>query len=159
MNRQIKTLKELLGEKNHNKSYTEFNNNLLLFESENGLLIPPDLAEYFRLLDNATNELDKDLYQFYSFDQFKSVEKELALWNGIPNYSNLINTLEHCENCFVFADYMSHLFAYAIRLYHNTIDFNLVYMICGDKYKVIANSFSAFLDLYFDDSMELKLFN
>jgi hypothetical protein len=129
----------------------------LLFELENNLLIPPDLAQYFKLLDSATNELDKDLYQFYPFDQFRSVEKELAHWGGVPNYRNIVNTLKQCENCFVFADYMSHLFAYAIRLYQTTTDFNEVYMICGDKYKIIANSFSDFLDLYFDNSMELKI--
>jgi len=60
------------------------------------------------------------------------------------------------ENCFVFADYMSHLFAYAIRLYQHSEDFNEVYLICGDKYKIVASSFSEFLKLYFDDSMDLK---
>jgi len=155
MTNQIDILKELLGTKKHRKSYAKLNDNLLLFESKNGLLLPPDLAEYFRLLDNAINELDKDLYQFYMFDQFKSIEKELAHWGGIPDYRNIVNTLNQCENCFVFADYMFHMFAYAIRLYPQTTDINEVYMICGDKYKILANSFSGFLDLYFDDSIEL----
>jgi len=51
---------------------------------------------------------------------------------------------------------MSHLFAYAIRLYQHSEDFNEVYLICGDKYKIVASSFSEFLKLYFDDSMDLK---
>jgi len=156
MNAQITVLKELLGTKDHMKSYNTFDNSLVSFESTNRLLIPSDLAEYFRLLDNATNELDKDLYQFYPFDQFKSVKSELSHWEGVPNYKNIVNTLENSENCFVFADYMSHLFAYAIRLYQHTKDFNEVYLICGDKYKIVANSFSEFLRLYFDDSMDLK---
>jgi hypothetical protein len=108
------------------------------------------------LLDNAANELDKDLYEFYSFDKFGSVRKELAHWGGVPDYRNIVNTLNQCENCFVFADYMFHLFTYAIRLYQNATVINEVYIICGDKYKIIANSFAGFLDLYFDDSMELQ---
>lgn len=108
------------------------------------------------MLDNAANRLDKDLYEFYSFDQFESVEKELASWEGIPNYKNIVNTLKECENCFVFADSMFHMFTYAIRLYQNARGINEIYIICGDKYKIIANSFSDFLNLYFDDSIELQ---
>jgi hypothetical protein len=40
----------------------------------------------------------------------------LAQWDGVPDYSNIVNTLDQYENCFVFADYISHLFSYAIRL-------------------------------------------
>jgi len=94
MNKQIDILKGLLGTRKHQKYYDELNDKLLLFESGNGLLIPPDLAAYFQLLDNAANELDKDLYQFYTFNQFKSAEKELAHWGGIPDYRNIVNTLD-----------------------------------------------------------------
>ena len=107
-------------------------------------------------MDNATNELDKDLYEFYSFDKFTSIDKELANWGGVPDYRNIVYTLSQCENCFVFADYMSNLFAYAIRLYEDKTDRNEVYLICGDKYKTLAYSFSDFLGLYLIDSIELK---
>jgi len=156
MNKQIAILKELLGTKDYKRSYPDLTNRVLLFESENSLLIPPDLIEYFKLMDNAMHQLDRDLYQFYSFNQFKSIKLELALWGGVPDYRNLINTMYDYEKCFVFADYMSHLFAYAIRLYPNATDVNEVYLICGDKYKIIASSFSEFINLYFDDSEELK---
>jgi len=153
MNKQIDILKGLLGLRKHKKYYEELNHKLLLFESGNGLLIPPDLAAYFKL--PGTNELNKDLYQFYTFDQFKSVEKELAHWGGIPDYRNIVNTLHQCENCFVFADYMFHLFSYAIRLYPKVTSLNEIYLICGDKHKIVANSFSEFLSLYFDSSVDL----
>ncbi|MFL9485559.1 hypothetical protein ACI6Q2_22450 [Chitinophagaceae bacterium LWZ2-11] len=155
MNRQISILKELLGVKNNKKSYIEFDIHLSSFELENALLMPSDLVEYFKLIDNAANELSKDLSQFYTFDQFKSIKNELAHWGGVPDYRNIVNTLVQHENCFVFADYMSHLFAYAIRLYPNKTEVNEVYMICGDKHKIVANSFSGFLDLYFNNSLEL----
>jgi hypothetical protein len=52
------------------------------------------------------------------------------------------------KNCFVIANYSCHLFAYAIRLYPDKADINEVYVVCGDEYKVIANSFTEFIDLY-----------
>ena len=157
MNVQIARLKERLGTKKYKEVDPKFNNKLLQFESANGLLLPPDLAEYFRLLDNTTDKIDADLYEFYAFDQFESVKKGLGYWRGIPDYGNIVNTLDGYENCFVFADYQFYLFTYAIRLHQHSEGINEIYVICGDKYKIIAKSFSDFLDLYFDDSTELSL--
>jgi len=149
-------MKNYWGKKN-DKSFFELINKFTIFESENGLLIPSDLCEYFKMMDNAIHDLGKDLYQFYVFDEFKNVEKELGNWGGVPDYTNIVNTLKQSKDCFVFADYMSHLFAYAIRLHKTKTEINEVYLICGDKYKVIANSFSEFLGLYLSDSMVLKI--
>lgn len=156
MEKTNRKLEELLGIKTPRKSCSRINDKIVSFELKNNLKLPSDLTDYFRLLDNAANELDKDLCFFYSFDKFKSVGKELAHWAGVPDYRNIVNTLNQYENCFVFGDYMSHLFAYAIRLHENKTEFNEVYLICGDKYKILANSFSGFMDLYLDDSIELK---
>ena len=155
MTKQIYKLKELLGRKK-TTSYDDLTNKILSFQLKNNLAIPPDLIQYFKLLDHSIYELDKDLYQFYSFDQFRSVAEELAHFGGIPNYNNIVNTLKQSENCFVFADYMANLFAYAIRLHQNITKVNEVYLICGDEFKLVAISFSDFLDLYFDNSIELK---
>ncbi|HVU83383.1 MAG TPA: hypothetical protein VHC50_00990, partial [Puia sp.] len=87
-------------------------------------------------------KIDDQLYQFYTIDTFKGVGK--------------IETLEGSGNCFVFADYMFHLFDYAIRLYPDRRNFNEVYGICGDKYSLVANSITEFLNLYFEDSPMLK---
>ena len=157
MNIQIARLKELLGTKNYKEVDTKLTNKLLLFESANGLLLPPDLVEYFKLLENTTDKMDANLYEFYTVDQFKSIKNDLAFSRGIPDYGNIVNTLDGCENCFVFADYQFNLFAYAIRLHRQPEGVNEIYVICGDEYKIIAKSFSDFLDLYFDDSTELSL--
>lgn len=157
MNVQIARLKELLGTKNYEAVDPKFNNKLLLFESANGLLLPPDLVEYFRLLENTSDKVAPNLYEFYPLHQFTSVKNGLAYWSGIPDYGNIVNTLEGCEYCFAFADYQFHLFTYVIRLHQHYEGVNEIYVICGDKYKMIAKSFSAFLDLYFDDSTELSL--
>lgn len=157
MNIQIARLKKLLGTKSYKEVDIKFNNKLLLFESTNDLVLPPDLAEYFKLLNNTADKIDANLYEFYTVDQFKSIKNGLASWRGVPDYGNIVNTLEGYENCFVFADYLFHLFTYAIRLNQHSAGVNEIYVICGDKYKIIARSFSDFLDLYFNDSPELSL--
>src|SRR5882757_8746568 len=113
MLKQIAKLKERLGTKDYKKSDAKLSNALLSFESENGLVIPADLAEYFKLLANTDGKIDIDLYEFYPVDRFRSVKRELSHWRGIPDYGNIVNTLEQCQNCFVFADHMFHLFTYA----------------------------------------------
>jgi len=115
---------------------------ILVFESKNGLSLPVDLIEYFKTLGDKAVKIDDQLYQFYTIDDFKGLGKVLTLENG--------------ENCFVFADYMFHLFDYAIQLYPDRRTVNEVYGICGDKYKLIANSFTEFLNLYFESSVVLQ---
>jgi hypothetical protein len=128
---------------------------LLSFEAEKGLIIPGDLKEYFLTNNGTDDNCDENLYCFYPFNQFTSVNAALEEWKGIPDYSNIVNTLEGCEFCFVFADYMFHLFTYGIRLYKERRDVNEVYAICGDQYKVIARSFNEFMQLYATESDEL----
>ena len=153
---QIDKMRQMWREKDIINPSPELSEKLLSFRLNSGLMMPEDLVEYFTLLDNFSDKMDSNLYQFYGMDEFKSIDKELAHWGGIPDYRNIVNTLKQCENCFVIADYMLSLFAYAIRLYPEETEVNEIYIICGDKNKVIANSLSEFLDLYFDDSIELQ---
>lgn len=44
------------------------------------------------------------------------------------------------------------MFSYAIRLNQDKNSLNEVIIICGAEHKVIAHSFTEFLDLYLDDS-------
>jgi hypothetical protein len=125
------------------------------FESENGLVIPPDLAEHFKLLEAEQREVWKDMYQFFGFEAFKSIPTGLALFRGTPDYGGIVKTLERCEDCFVFADWMIMSFAYAIRLYREPTAVNEVYVICGDEFKKIADSFSGFMEMYDRDTQEL----
>jgi hypothetical protein len=128
---------------------------ILSFEAEKELIIPEDLKEYF-LTKNAINgNYNENMYCFYPFRQFQSIYTELKNWNGITDYSNIVNTLDNYKDCFVFADYMFHMFVSAIRLYKEITDKNEVYVLCGDKYRVIAESFSDFMQLYTAQSLEL----
>jgi len=128
---------------------------LAAFESKSGLVIPADLAEHFRLLEKGKREVWKDMYQFYSFDAFKSIPTGVALFRGIPDYRGIVNTLAGSGNCFGFADWMIMSFEYAIRLYREPTAINEVYVIYKDEFKQIADSFTGFLELLERDAEEL----
>jgi hypothetical protein len=153
----IARLGEKMGTKRDWDIKTKFTTKIHSFEQKTGFLLPPDLAEYFIMIDKTAGRMDTELYEFYAIDQFESIKRGLAHWGGVPNYRNIVNTLDKYENCFVFADYMMHSFTYAIRLHPDTRIDNDIYVISGDKYKVIANSFSGFLHLYFDESLALQM--
>ncbi len=125
---------------------------MLLFRSTKNLTIPADLAEYFKILNGADDEYDEKFFKFYSFEQFESVDTKFRNWGGAAEYRNIVNTLEKPETCFVFADYTLHLFSYAIRLYEDASKINEIYIICGDKHKIIAHSFHEFITIYLADS-------
>lgn len=125
------------------------------FETATDLKLPEDIKAHFNSIKASHEAYDDHLFCFYPFSQFNSVETKLKPWNGIPDYSNIVNTLEDHAQCFVFADYMFHLFTYAIRLCSTNAGINEVYIICGDKHKIIASSFSGFMRLYDEQSAEL----
>lgn len=128
-----------------------------LFQTENNLLIPSDLVEYFKVLNGSNEEYTDRFFKFYSLSNFKSINDDLKNWNGVPNYSNIINTLDDYKSYYVFADYSFCMFSYAIKLYADVSISNQVLVLSGDEYKIIANSFSEFLDLYMINSIELQL--
>jgi methylmalonyl-CoA/ethylmalonyl-CoA epimerase len=124
---------------------------LNLFQFRHKLIIPDDLTSYFKLSDAEIDNYNQDMFTFYKFDEFKSVKEEVGDYGGVPNYKNIVNTLPEHENCFVFAEYSIYVHVYAIRLCKNKSTHNEIYVICGDEYKLIANSFSEFIKLYKED--------
>lgn len=115
------------------------------------------MINYFKLLNGTQEEYDGSLFQFYSIGQVKKVKDEYKDWLGIPNYKNIVNTLIESEDYFVVANYSFHLFSYVIKLYPQNSVKNEILVICGDEYKIIANSFSEFIEFYLNDSIELQL--
>ncbi len=154
---QVDKLKELWILEGVETSITATEESIFAFQQENSVFIPDDMKSYFVLL-NGTNEVtDHKLFQFYSLKQFKSLDKDLIQWGGIPDYKNITNTLKEFNKYFVFADYSFNMFCYAIKLDNQESRNNEVLVISGDKYKKIASSFSGFIDLYFNDSIELQM--
>ena len=131
----------------------ELNNTeqMFLFQLRNQLVIPDDLLAYFSLNNSEIDNYNQDMFVFYKFDEFKSVQEEVGNFGGVPDFTNIINTLPHHQDCFVFADYSITVSVYAIRLYKTRSSTNEIYAIIGDKYKIVANSFSEFIKFYEED--------
>jgi hypothetical protein len=126
------------------------------FEVDNDVHLPTDLKKYFILFNGTNDECTDELYEFYAVGRIKRVQEEFNDWRGIPNYQALLD-LEDVKDLFVFANYSFNLFVYAIRLSNETLERNEVYVICGEDYKKISDTFSEFLELYLNDSIELQL--
>lgn len=124
------------------------------FQGKNKCLLPEDLVEYFLKINGTNEKHDINYFNFYSLDNFKSVKSLYHDYTGIPNYSQLINTLPNSENYYVFADFQMSLFAYAIYINNNS-DSHYVVALCGKEYRIIADSFSDFIDLFLEDSDKL----
>jgi hypothetical protein len=153
---QIEKLKEVLVFENVVISKPVSDEDIMLFQSKNNVLLPKDLVKYFKCVNGTNEEYDNRFVQFYSLNQFKSIDEELKNWSGLPDYSGIVNTLKEYDSYFVIADYFFHMFVYAIHLSDNNNE-NEVLVISGDQYKKIANNFSQFIDLYLSESMELSI--
>lgn len=128
-----------------------------LFQEKNKLKIPLDMIHYFETV-NGTNDLyDESFFKFYSLKYFERIDKKFHDWEGIPNYKDILNSFPDYKKFFVFADYQLHLFSYAIHLNENTSSINQIYVICGNEFKIVAQSFTEFLELYLKKTTELFL--
>jgi hypothetical protein len=156
MENLILKLKErliLIDDKNHLAT----DEDILSFENRLGVLIPEDLKQYFKIINGNMGEYDDFFFSFNSLFNVKNIDEEFKERDGLPDYTNLVNVLQDSQHCFVFCDYEFHLFSYAIRLYNELREENEIYVLCGDKYKIIANSFTSFLELYFERSDDLLI--
>lgn len=127
---------------------------ILDFEKNKEVAMPNDIKEYFKTV-NGSAEYDEFFFKFQSIYNFKSIAEELQYHDGVPDYSNIASKLPGYDKCFVLCDFEFHLMTYAIRLFEIKSDSNPVYVICGDEYRLIANTFSDFLCLYFNQSEKL----
>lgn len=129
---------------------------MMLFEAQRQLLLPDDLKAYFRTFN--AEEYETDMFFFFGLDKFESVENAVGCFRSGPDYRNIVNTLPNHENCFVFADYFIKICVYAIRLYKDMSEKNEIYVIMGDKFEILANSFREYLDMYRSDICNVLVF-
>ncbi|PSL17649.1 SMI1/KNR4 family protein [Dyadobacter jiangsuensis] len=128
---------------------------LELFQEKYNIALPDDLANYLQSLNGTGGDCTDDLFEFYSIKKIKKIKEEFKDWVGIPNYQKLLS-IKEINDLYVFANMNFNLFAYAIKLTKSLEEANEVYILCGDKYKKIADSFSEFINLYLDSSIELQ---
>ena len=125
------------------------------FEVQNGVILPGDLRSYFLqvngMLPDAREDCDLTGFCFWPLERVKSVTQELS------RHSSLMprNAEDHLH--FVFADYLQWSWAYAIRLTDSATGPNPIIYVGTPEPKVVANSFTQFVELYLKDAKELYL--
>jgi hypothetical protein len=126
------------------------------FESRYSVILPKDLREYFLTLDGMIDQLgsecDREGFGFYSLSRVKNICEEYA---SLKMKRPILPTISNPENYFVFVDYLQWCWAYAIRLSNNLSESNEVIHVGTVEPKVIAQSFSEFVDLYLKDARDL----
>lgn len=157
MDSYINRIKESWKKEGIQLSVLATNENISFFSLNNNIILPQDLVAYFIQLNGTSDGYDDRLFKFYALSQFKTVKDELGEWEGVPDCRNIVSKLNNNENCFVFADHSFHLFSYAIRLYAYPSDINEVYVICGEEFKIVASSFTEFMNLYLHDDPKLYM--
>lgn len=123
------------------------------FENNNKVLIPSDLKQYFILLNGSEGSPLDNLYEFYSIDRINTIFNEFKDWNGVPEYNRL--DFQKFKNIFIFGNYEFNLYSFGIELGNTLSSTNRIFTFCGKEYKVIANSFGDFIDMYLNNQEEL----
>lgn len=123
------------------------------FESQNGVVLPCDLREYFLNLDGMEqtggHDCDANGFSFWPLMQLKSIVGIRA------EQSMKLATLQDEDKYYVFADYLQWSWAYAIRLDDRPVESNQIIHVGTVVPKTIAPSFADFVDLYLHDDRSL----
>lgn len=126
-----------------------------VFQNEYNVKIPQDLKDYYLMINGSGNLPLDNLYEFYSIKRTKRIQDELINWAGSPDYSKV--NFEGIESVFVFGDFMFNLQAFGIELTQKVSAENKVFIFCGEDFKIIARSFTEFLDLYLSSIDEIYI--
>jgi hypothetical protein len=148
MDKYLSNVKQIWELENITSLIEVSEHNINSFNQIHGLIIPNDLSDYFTEINGTNENYDSRFFKFYPHSHFKSIGEHFKNWEGTPNYNEAKDVIDDSSNCFIFADYMCYTFSYAIHLYPKEVKINEIYIICGDEYKVIASSFSEFIELY-----------
>ncbi|MEC5173755.1 SMI1/KNR4 family protein [Chryseobacterium nepalense] len=126
-----------------------------IFQKKYNVEVPKDLQDYYLEINGSGNETLNNLYEFYSIHRTKKIHEELINWKGIPDYSKLNFT--GMENVFVFGAYEFNLYAFGIKLHQNLSFETSVFILCGENFRLIANNFTEFVDLYLNRPEEIYI--
>jgi hypothetical protein len=123
------------------------------FESKNRIILPADFREYFLSVDGMVqqggHDCDPNGFAFWPLARVRSVVEECAEHSLAPP------ELPGWQECFVFADYLQWSWAYGIHLSADPSAVNRVIHVGTFHPKVVAGSFTEFVDLYIRDAREL----
>jgi cell wall assembly regulator SMI1 len=126
------------------------------FESRNLVRLPPDLRRYFATVDGMEEgETDTDMFSFLSLEAVKSIPEELAHFGSIPDYGEIMRSLPDPNRWFVIVAYLTSSAVYAIRLCADPEGTPVLWIGDGTHNRVVASSFSGFLEAYLADPLLL----
>jgi hypothetical protein len=112
------------------------------FETKYSIVLPDDFQDYFRCVNGMPpDEVDDGMIRFWM------LEEVTPLPAGAPQYSHR-DYVANPETLFLFADYSIWAHAYAIRLRNTALESNEIVIIGHKSPKIIAHSFSEFVDTY-----------
>jgi hypothetical protein len=120
------------------------------FESRYGVVMPPELRDYFFTFDGLEDEeWDNDMISFWPLHRVGNAPEVLGRHGGLPDYRAIVQTLPHSESYFVFADYLcfSHVYAFQLTKVPSKKS-PVIWIGSGDSFGKLANSFSDFLKKY-----------
>jgi hypothetical protein len=137
------------------KIFPSYLDEIKAFQNNYNVEIPQDLRDYYLEVNGSGNKILNNLYEFYTINRTKKIHEELINWRGIPDYSKL--NFDGIENIFVFGQYEFNLYAFGIELHRNPCSINKVFILCGEDFKIIANSFTEFIDLYLNRLEEIYI--
>jgi hypothetical protein len=116
---------------------------LRIFESTNRVIFPDDFKEYLLQLDGLDYQgVDHNGFSFMSLAQLREVKPS----EYPPGFSG--------KGFYVFADYLHWSWGYAVQLADEHTLGHVIHVGTLEP-KLVATSFSAFIDLYIVDSPEL----
>jgi hypothetical protein len=123
------------------------------FESRNRVTLPQDFRDYLLCVNGMVQaggqDCDPNGFAFWPLARVKSVRTEYA------KHSNPLPEVQDPDGYFVFVDYLQWCWAYAIRLGARALDGGQVIHVGKLHPKVVAGSFTEFVDLYLRDAKEL----
>jgi SMI1 / KNR4 family (SUKH-1) len=128
------------------------------FESRYRVRLPDDLREYFIGVDGMEpGEMDADMFAFLPLAAVKSVPEELADFAGVPDYTETVRILPDPQHWFVIVDYLVRSAVFAIRLSDDPGSTPVVWIGDGRRHRLVAPSFSTFLEAYLADPDDLAM--
>jgi SMI1 / KNR4 family (SUKH-1) len=126
------------------------------FESRHHVCLPPDLRDYFTTVDGMDEgDADAELFSFLPLQAVKSVPEELAHFGGIPDYTEIVQTLPDSHSWFVIVDYMILSAVLVIRLSADAVSTPVRWIGSGTHHHVVAPSFTDLLEAYLAKPLNL----
>ena len=129
-------------------------NEITTFETKNKITLPPDLREYLRQVNGMRDfwpgDQDQKGFSFWTLKKIKTLAEEIEAQDKKPW------SLEGQNSMFLFCDYFTWCWAYAIKIIPDGSRVEGVYLVCCSEPIKVAESFTDFVRMYLEKSEKLQ---